>query len=54
VAYANGDPAVWDTYMTLIEPYARLVPYMVGAGNHELDYGTDSGKPDGAGEHLLV
>ena len=29
IAYADGDPRVWDTFMDGIEPYASRVPYMV-------------------------
>lgn len=25
---------IWDTFMESIEPFARHIPYMVGAGNH--------------------
>ena len=34
-AYANGDIAIWDTFMGEVEPYAASVPYMIGIGNHE-------------------
>ena len=35
-AYANGDIAIWDTFMAEVEPYAAAVPYMIGIGNHEV------------------
>lgn len=35
VSYARGFGAVWDAFMTAIEPIAARVPYMVGIGNHE-------------------
>lgn len=50
LAYANGDPTVWDRYLSMIEGYAKLVPYMVGAGNHEHDYSADVGRADVSGE----
>jgi hypothetical protein len=37
LGYAMGSAYVWDKWFHLIEPYASLVPYMVGAGNHEVD-----------------
>ena len=40
ISYANGDPAIWDTFMEEIEPYASVAPYMIGIGNHEYDYRT--------------
>lgn len=36
IAYANGDIAIWDTFMDEMEPYASAVPYMIGIGNHEV------------------
>ena len=35
IAYANGDVAIWDTFMAEVEPYAAAAPYMVAIGNHE-------------------
>lgn len=32
VAYANGSPAIWETFMALIDPYAKHAPYMVTVG----------------------
>ncbi|KAK3740335.1 hypothetical protein QZH41_009414, partial [Actinostola sp. cb2023] len=40
---------LWDQWHALIEPYATLVPYMVGIGNHEQDHTTGGAKdPSGA------
>ena len=33
---------IWEQWSWLIEPYATLIPYMVGVGNHEYDH-TDGG-----------
>ena len=38
LAYAEGSTEKWDSWMDIIEPYARLAPYMVGVGNHEYGY----------------
>ena len=38
VAYAMGFAYQWEEWFTLTEPYARLIPYMVGIGNHEYDH----------------
>ena len=32
VSYANGDPAIWDSFMDGIEPIASRVPYMIAVG----------------------
>lgn len=40
ISYANGVVKIWDTFMEYIEPYASMVPYMIGIGNHEYDYKT--------------
>ena len=29
---------IWDLWHELVEPYATLMPYMVGVGNHEQDH----------------
>ena len=34
-SYANGFSYRWDEWMTMIEPYSSLVPYMVSIGNHD-------------------
>eukprot|EP00730_Choanoeca_flexa_P015567 TRINITY_DN7178_c0_g1_i1.p1 TRINITY_DN7178_c0_g1~~TRINITY_DN7178_c0_g1_i1.p1 ORF type:complete len:681 (+),score=128.81 TRINITY_DN7178_c0_g1_i1:193-2235(+) len=55
ISYARGTAYVWDKWMALIEPYASLVPYMVGIGNHEYDHTTggdkDPSKAPGTGFH---
>ena len=38
LSYAVGYGYIWDQWMTLIEPYASRVPYMVGIGNHEQNH----------------
>ncbi len=45
VSYARGIGALWETFMSQIEPTASLVPYMIGIGNHEYDHVT-GGKND--------
>ena len=37
LSYAYGLGYIWDTWMTMIEPVASAVPYMVSVGNHEQD-----------------
>ena len=32
ISYANGDGAVWDSFMDAIEPASEHVPYMVAVG----------------------
>ena len=40
---------LWDQWMSAIQPYATLVPYMVGIGNHEQDHVSGGDKdPSGA------
>merc|ERR1711953_26073 len=38
LSYARGYTRIWDDWMSMIEPYAKLAPYMVGIGNHEFGY----------------
>ena len=38
LSYALGHTVSWDAWMTMIEPYATLAPYMVSIGNHEYDH----------------
>jgi len=38
LSYADGTPSAWPTFMDLIEPVAKRVPYMIAIGNHEFDY----------------
>lgn len=40
---------IWDQWHELIEPFATLMPYMVGMGNHEQDHLSGGSKdPSGA------
>ncbi|EDO47589.1 predicted protein, partial [Nematostella vectensis] len=48
IAYAEGYAYQWEKYFALIEPYASLVPYMVGIGNHEQDH-VSGGEKDPSG-----
>lgn len=49
VSYARGTGALWEGFMTQIEPTASRFPYMVGIGNHEYDHVTGGDKdPSGA------
>lgn len=49
ISYARGIGALWDAFMTQLEPIAARVPYMVGIGNHEYDHETGGDKdPSGA------
>ena len=38
LSYAVGYAYIWEQWMHLIEPLASRVPYMVGIGNHEVDF----------------
>ncbi len=40
ISYARGVGALWDAFMTQIQPIAARVPYMTGIGNHEYDHET--------------
>jgi hypothetical protein len=44
ISYARGIGALWDAFMTQIEPIAARVPYMTGIGNHEYDHETGGDK----------
>jgi hypothetical protein len=44
LGYAMGSHWIWDKWGTLVEPAARLAPYMVSVGNHEFDYDQGSQK----------
>jgi len=42
LSYADCNPSLWDSYGDMIEPLAKRVPWMVCAGNHEIEFnGTD-------------
>ena len=38
LSYAVGLGYRWDEWMTLIEPYSTLAPYMIAIGNHEQEH----------------
>jgi len=49
ISYAIGWAFLWDLWMSGIQPYSTLVPYMVGVGNHEQDHKSGGSKdPSGA------
>lgn len=41
----------WDSFMRLLDPAASRIPWMVAAGNHEIEAGTVKGGPFAAYEH---
>lgn len=42
LSYADCSQNLWDTYGEMIEPLSKRVPWMVCAGNHEIEFnGTD-------------
>ncbi|CAM9725507.1 unnamed protein product, partial [Chrysoparadoxa australica] len=42
IAYSRGFASQWDEFMTMIQPVATQIPWMVGVGNHERDSGDDT------------
>jgi hypothetical protein len=51
LSYARGVGYIWDVWMSMIEPYAKLAPYMIGVGNHDFDYiGTATNPNDPSGD----
>ena len=38
LSYSMGVAYKWDKWMSLIEPYASQVPYMINVGNHEQEH----------------
>ncbi|CAF1126213.1 unnamed protein product [Adineta steineri] len=48
ISYARGTGALWDAFMTQIDPIATHTPYMVGIGNHEYDH-VSGGEKDPSG-----
>jgi hypothetical protein len=38
LSYSMGVAYEWDKWMSLIEPYASRVPYMINVGNHEQEH----------------
>ncbi|CAF3761640.1 unnamed protein product [Adineta steineri] len=49
ISYARGIGALWDSFMTQIQPIAARIPYMVGIGNHEYDHETGGNNKDPSG-----
>jgi hypothetical protein len=42
LSYADCDQPLWDSYGVMIEPLSSFLPWMVCAGNHEIEFnGTD-------------
>lgn len=42
LSYADCNQPLWDSYAEMVEPLAQRIPWMVCAGNHEIEYnGTD-------------
>lgn len=49
ISYARGFAYIWEQWHAVIEPYATILPYMVGIGNHEQDHLKGGSKdPSGA------
>lgn len=46
-----GTQERWDSFMRLLDPTASHIPWMVAAGNHEIEAGTTKGGPFAAYEH---
>jgi len=38
LSYANCNQDLWDSYGIMIEPLSSKIPWMVGPGNHEIEY----------------
>jgi len=38
ISYAVGYAYLWEQWMTLVEPYSSLAPYMINIGNHDQDH----------------
>ncbi|CAM9192450.1 unnamed protein product [Choristocarpus tenellus] len=45
LSYADCDQPRWDSFLRLLEPVASRLPWMVSAGNHEIEYGSEDGTP---------
>lgn len=56
LAYGDGNPEVWDSFLQGLSPFAGRVPYMIAVGNHEQGYNARKGSfaaltdPSGATE----
>ncbi|KAJ7315654.1 hypothetical protein OS493_038408, partial [Desmophyllum pertusum] len=49
LSYAVGHSYIWEQWHAVVEPYATILPYMVGIGNHEQDHIKGGSKdPSGA------
>jgi len=46
LSYATGTLSIWELFDTRLTGIADRVPYMVGLGNHELDYSDNSSYAD--------
>jgi len=51
LSYANCKQPLWDQYGVMVEPLANARPWMVGPGNHEIEYVTGD---DGSGLYLAL
>eukprot|EP00752_Nemacystus_decipiens_P008937 g7979.t1 len=51
LSYADCEQERWDSFMRLLDPVASRIPWMVAAGNHEIEAGTIKGGPFTAYEH---
>jgi len=43
LSYADCNQTLWDSYGELVEVLAKERPWMVGPGNHEIEYTSDGG-----------
>lgn len=41
LSYADCNQKLWDSYGLLIEPVSSKIPWMVGPGNHEIEFTND-------------
>ncbi|CAN0551303.1 unnamed protein product, partial [Ectocarpus sp. 12 AP-2014] len=41
----------WDSFMRMLDPVASHVPWMVAAGNHEIEAGSTTSGPFAAFQH---
>ncbi len=46
LSYANCNQPIWDDYGRMVEPLAATIPWMVGPGNHEIEWYPGSGPSD--------
>ena len=55
LAYAEGYAYLWDQWLSMIEPIATRIPYMIGIGNHDQSHliggAKDPSKAEGNGFH---